>query len=152
MTTRQIMTGQWVLRSVAAVIMLQTLFFKFTAAPESVYIFSTLGMEPWGRIGIGIGELIASTLILIPATTAFGALLGAGLMSGAIFFHLTRLGIVVQNDSGQLFIYALLVFASCGILAWSLRRRIILLFVTNKTRLYDHAPRSRPKKNANPAG
>lgn len=127
------MIGFWVLRAIAAVIMLQTLLFKFTAAPESVYIFTTLGMEPWGRIGIGIGELIASILILIPATTAVGALLGVGLMSGALFFHLTKLGIVVQGDSGQLFIYALLVFTSCSILAWSFRHQIILLLRKNKT-------------------
>src|SRR6188472_2734345 len=104
----------WILRLLAAAIMLQTLFFKFTAAPESIYIFSTLGMEPWGRIGTGTMELIASVLILIPATTGIGALLGIGLMGGAIFFHLTKLGLVVQGDGGQLFIYALLVFISCA--------------------------------------
>ena len=118
----------WVLRLLAAVIMLQTLFFKFTAAPESVYIFSTLGIEPWGRIGTGIGELVASVLILVPATTAFGALLGLGLMSGAIFFHLTRLGIAVRGDSGQLFIYAVLVFVSCLVLAWFRRSQLLSLF------------------------
>jgi uncharacterized membrane protein YphA (DoxX/SURF4 family) len=123
----------WVLRVIAAVIMLQTLFFKFTAAEESVYIFSKLGIEPWGRIGTGIGELIASILILIPATTAFGALLGLGLMSGALFFHLTKLGIVVMNDSGQLFIYALLVFVSCLILAWSCRDQVFHLFQKQKS-------------------
>jgi uncharacterized membrane protein YphA (DoxX/SURF4 family) len=133
MTNQGKMIGFWILRILAALIMLQTLFFKFTAAPESVYIFTTLGMEPWGRIGIGIGELIASILILIPATTAFGALLAAGLMSGAIFFHLTKLGIVVKDDSGQLFIYALLVFISSCILAWSYRHQVILLFQKNKT-------------------
>jgi uncharacterized membrane protein YphA (DoxX/SURF4 family) len=104
--------GFWILRILAAIILLQTLFFKFTAAPESVYIFSKLGMEPWGRIGIGVLELIASILILIPVTTLFGALLGIGLMAGAIFFHLTKLGISVQNDGGQLFIYALMVLLS----------------------------------------
>ena len=78
-----------VFRLAAAVIMLQTLFFKFTAAPESVYIFSKLGMEPWGRLGIGVLELIASVLILIPGTTVFGAVLGLGLMSGALFFRRT---------------------------------------------------------------
>ncbi|MBD0367757.1 MAG: DoxX family protein [Flavisolibacter sp.] len=104
--------GLWALRILAALILLQTLFFKFTAAPESVYIFSTLGMEPWGRIGTGVLELIAGILILIPATSAFGALLAIGLMSGAIFFHLTKLGISVQGDGGQLFIYALLVLFS----------------------------------------
>jgi uncharacterized membrane protein YphA (DoxX/SURF4 family) len=104
--------GVWLLKLVAAIILLQTLFFKFTAAPESVYIFSTVGLEPWGRIGIGILELIASILILVPATTAFGALLAVGLMAGAIFFHVTKLGIVVLNDGGQLFIYAMLVLLS----------------------------------------
>lgn len=122
----------WTFRLLAAVVMLQTLFFKFTAAEESVYIFSTLGIEPWGRIGTGTGELIASILILIPPTTAFGALLGLGLMSGAIFFHLTKLGIVVQNDSGQLFIYALLVFVSCFVLAYSCRAQILNLFKKTK--------------------
>jgi len=103
----------WVLRLLAAVILLQTLYFKFSAAPESIYIFSKLGMEPWGRIGTGILELIAGILLLIPGTTVFGALLAIGLMTGAIFFHLTKLGISVQNDGGQLFIYALFVFVSC---------------------------------------
>jgi len=106
----------WVLRLIAAVIMLQTLYFKFSGAEESVYIFSALGMEPWGRIGTGVLELLASVLLLIPVTTAFGALLGVGLMSGAIFFHLTTLGIEVKNDHGLLFVYALLVFTSCLIL------------------------------------
>jgi len=108
--------GSWLLRILAALILLQTLFFKFSAAPESVYIFSTIGMEPWGRIGIGILELIASVLILIPATTLFGAVLAVGLMSGAIFFHITKLGISVMNDGGQLFIYALLVLLASIIL------------------------------------
>lgn len=112
MNSNLISIGTWALRILAAIILLQTLFFKFTAAPESVYIFSTIGMEPWGRIGIGVLELIASVLILIPATTLFGAILGVGLMAGALFFHITRLGIAVQNDGGQLFIYALIVLLS----------------------------------------
>ena len=110
--------GSWLLRILAALILLQTLFFKFSAAPESVYIFSTIGMEPWGRIGIGILELIASILILIPATTLYGAVLAVGLMAGAIFFHVTKLGISVMNDGGQLFIYALVVLlASIALIA-----------------------------------
>ena len=99
----------WVLRIVPAIILLQTLFYKFSAAPESVYIFSQIGMEPWGRIGIGIGELIASILLLIPRTTWLGALGGIGLMLGAVFFHLTQLGVVVLNDGGLLFTLALVV-------------------------------------------
>jgi uncharacterized membrane protein YphA (DoxX/SURF4 family) len=115
----------WILRLVAAIILLQTLFFKFTAAPESVYIFSTIGIEPWGRIGTGMLELIAAILILIPSTTAYGALLAISLMSGAIFFHLTRLGISVQNDRGQLFIYALLVLFSSAVLLYINRNDVL---------------------------
>ncbi len=104
----------WLARLIAAVIMLQTLYFKFMAAPESVYIFTTVGMEPWGRIGVGVMELIASVLILIPVTAWLGAALAAGLMGGALVMHLTLLGIEVQGDGGQLFIYALTV-AVCSL-------------------------------------
>lgn len=120
-------TGIWILKLIAAVIMLQTLYFKFTAAEESVYIFSQLGMEPWGRIGTGVLELIASALILYPRTTHFGAVLAMGLMGGAIFFHLTKLGIPVRGDGGQLFIYALLVFCSSASLAFIHRARLFAL-------------------------
>ncbi len=105
----------WIAAIVSAIIMLQTLYFKFSAAPESVYIFSTLGIEPWGRIGSGIGELIASVLILIPSLRWIGALLGLGIISGAIIAHITKLGIAVQGDGGYLFILAVIVFISCGI-------------------------------------
>ena len=103
----------WVFQVAAALIFFQTLFFKFTAAPESVYIFETVGMEPWGRIGSGIVELIAGVLLLWPRRAWLGSLLGLGTISGAIFFHLTSLGIEVQGDGGTLFILALVVFASC---------------------------------------
>jgi hypothetical protein len=126
----------WIFRLIAVVILLQTLYFKFTAAPESVYIFSTLGMEPWGRIGIGLLELMASLLILVPYTTAYGAILGVGLMSGALFFHFTRLGIVVQNDSGQLFIYAWVVLISCLVLFFIDRVRILTL--VNRIKHHPH--------------
>jgi uncharacterized membrane protein YphA (DoxX/SURF4 family) len=106
-------TIAWILRIVPAIILLQTLFFKFSAAPESVYIFSTLGLEPVGRIGVGVMELIASILLLIPKTTVVGAALGAVLMAGAIWGHVTKLGIVVQDDGGELFILALIVLLSC---------------------------------------
>ncbi len=112
----------WILRLVAAIILLQTLFFKFTASEESVYIFSTIGMEPWGRIGTGVMELIAAILLLIPRTTAIGALLATGLMGGALFFHFTMLGIEVKGDGGLLFIYALVVLISSLILL-SLHRK-----------------------------
>lgn len=99
----------WIARLLAAVIMLQTLFFKFTASPESVYIFTTVGMEPWGRIGVGVMELIAAILIVVPATAWLGAGLALGLMVGALGMHLTLLGIAVQGDHGYLFGLALAV-------------------------------------------
>lgn len=114
----------WILKLTAALIMLQTLFFKFTGSEESVYIFTTLGMEPWGRIGTGVFELIAAVLILWPRTTAFGALLAIGLMSGALFFHLTKLGIEIKGDGGLLFIYALIVFICSAILLFVYRGQI----------------------------
>jgi hypothetical protein len=98
---------------IAAIIMLQTLYFKFTAQPESVYIFSKLGIEPFGRIGSGVFELIASILILLPKTRIFGSILGLGIISGAILSHLFILGIEVQNDGGTLFMLALAVFVCC---------------------------------------
>jgi putative oxidoreductase len=106
----------WLLRIVAAVILLQTLYFKFTGHPESVALFSKLGVEPWGRIGTGILELIAGIFLLIPATGFIGAFLGLGLMSGAILSHLTILGIKSDNDGGQLFILAIIVWVICAIL------------------------------------
>lgn len=117
----------WILRIVPAVILLQTLFFKFTAAEESVYIFSKLGIEPWGRIGSGVGELIAAILILIPATTGIGALLALGIISGALVSHLTVLGIEVLGDGGLLFIYALIVFLSCASLVFFERDKLLFL-------------------------
>ncbi len=111
----------WILQLLVAGILLQTLYFKFTAAPESVYIFSTLGIEPWGRLGSGVAEMVAAVLLLIPATAAIGALVAVGVISGAIFFHLTKLGLVVQNDGGLLFGLALAVFAG-GLAILVLRR------------------------------
>ncbi|MEZ4959754.1 MAG: DoxX family protein [Saprospiraceae bacterium] len=100
----------WVARIAVAIILVQTLYFKFTGAPESKYIFETLGMEPWGRIGSGIMELVAALLILIPRTKALGALLALGIIAGALFSHLTVLGIEVQGDGGLLFYLAVAVF------------------------------------------
>ena len=109
----------WAARIIVAIILLQTLFFKFTGAPESIYIFEKMGMEPWGRIGSGIVELIAGILILIPNTKIYGAILSLGVISGAIISHLTKLGIEVQNDGGTLFGMAVLVFVlSLGLIIY----------------------------------
>ena len=105
--------GSWALRIVAALILLQTLYFKFTGHPESVELFTKLGVEPWGRIGTGVIELIASILLLIPATVFVGAFLGLGLMAGAIVSHLTVIGIESKGDGGQLFMLAITVMVCC---------------------------------------
>jgi uncharacterized membrane protein YphA (DoxX/SURF4 family) len=115
---------KWILRAIAAVIMLQTLYFKFTAQPESVQLFTMLGIEPWGRIGTGVAELIAAILILYPLTSWIGAGLGLGLMSGAIFFHLTILSIYFGGDA-LLFSYAVAVFVSCAILLYLDKEKVI---------------------------
>ncbi|MFB1002718.1 MAG: DoxX family protein [Bacteroidia bacterium] len=114
----------FILRLIPAVILLQTLFFKFTAAPESVYIFETLGLEPYGRIGSGIAELIAAVLLLIPKTSWAGAGLSLGVISGAIVSHLTQLGIEVQGDGGYLFFLAVIVFVFSAIVLWMHRKEI----------------------------
>ena len=109
----------WTLRLIVAVILVQTLFFKFTAAKESVYIFSTLGMEPWGRVGSGVFELVASILLLIPSTITLGAAMAMAATGSAILFHLFRLGIALTavGDHGELFALAIVVtVCSAGIL------------------------------------
>jgi hypothetical protein len=109
----------WALRLIVAVILVQTLFFKFTAAKESVYIFSTLGMEPWGRVGSGIFELVASILLLIPSTITLGAAMAMAATGSAILFHLFRLGVALTavGDHGELFALAIVVtLCSAGIL------------------------------------
>jgi apolipoprotein N-acyltransferase len=115
---------------VVAAILAQTLFFKFTGAEESVYIFSTLGAEPWGRFGTAILELVAVVLLLTPRTAAVGALLTVALMLGAVGAHLTGLGIEVLGDGGLLFALALVNLA--GAVAITLfRRRQLPVIGTN---------------------
>ncbi|MBL9194361.1 MAG: DoxX family protein [Opitutaceae bacterium] len=111
-------------RVVVAAILVQTLYFKFTGAPESIYIFTTVGQEPWGRYGSGVVEALASVLLFVPGTVAIGAALALGTMSGAIFFHLTRLGIEVQGDGGLLFSLAVVVWICSAALLWRHRRSL----------------------------
>lgn len=117
----------WICRITAAVILGQTLFFKFTGASESIYIFTRVGLEPWGRYGSGIAELIAAILLLTPRFAWAGALLALGTITGAIFSHLTVLGIVVQDDGGLLFGLAVTVFVTSTITAFIHRREIPIL-------------------------
>ncbi len=118
---------EWLLSILAAFLLLQTLFFKFSGSDESVYIFSQLGMEPWGRIGSGVLELIAGVLLLWSKYRVYGAILALGVISGALFFHLTSLGIEIMDDDGRLFYYALTVFISSLILVF-MRKKDLPLF------------------------
>lgn len=113
---------------IPAIILLQTLYFKFTAAPESVWIFSTLGAEPLGRWGSGVIELIAAVLILLPTTKVWGALLVMGSMAVAILSHVFILGIEVQGDGGTLFALACVAFVCAAIVGHMDRQRLIKLF------------------------
>lgn len=112
------------LRIIVALILIQTLRFKFTAHPDSVYIFEQVGLEPLGRIGIGIVELISGILLLIPRTVWLGATLTLGVIGGAIFMHLTDLGIEVKGDGGILFITAVVTFVLAAILLFIYRKDI----------------------------
>jgi hypothetical protein len=114
----------WVLQLIVAAILFQTLFFKFAGAEESKYIFSTLGIEPWGRIGSGVVELIAVILLLIPSTVTIGAILALGTISVAIMSHLTKLGIVVKDDGGLLFALAVVTFVASAIILFLRRNEI----------------------------
>ena len=104
----------WVLRLTVSAILLQTLYYKFTAHPDSVHIFSALVVEPWGIIGHGIVELITSVLILIPKTKMIGMVNSLGIILGAIFSHILVLGFNVSNDGGKLFTLAIIVFIASG--------------------------------------
>lgn len=114
----------WVFQVIVAVILFQTLFFKFTGAEESRYIFEKVGAEPVGRIGSGVVELIAAVLLLVPRTIPIGAIISLGVISGAIMSHLTILGIEVKGDGGLLFGLACVVFAGSAVVLWIRRASV----------------------------
>lgn len=117
----------WVARIGAAAIYLQTLYFKFSGAPESVYIFSALGAEPIGRLGSGVAELIVAILLLVPRTAALGGALSLGLISGALGAHLFVLGVEVQGDGGLLFALAAIIAVFSALIVWLHRRELPLI-------------------------
>lgn len=116
----------------AAIILLQTLFYKFTGHEDSVYIFSKLGVEPYGRIGLGVVELLTALLLVYPRTTLYGALLGIGIMLGALATHLLIIGVVVKNDGGALFTLALAVFVCCSLLLFIRKKELRSLLSKKK--------------------
>ncbi len=115
------------LRAVTSLILFQTLWFKFTAHPDSVYIFAKVDLEPYGRIGIGIIELGAGIMLLIPRTVWLGAGITVGIIGGAIFMHLTKLGIEVNGDNGSLFYLAVVTFALGTIILFAHRKEIPMI-------------------------
>ena len=119
--SRRARIASWTAQIVAAAILGQTLFFKFSGAPESVALFEKLGAEPYGRIGLGVVELIAVALLLVPRTAVLGGVLTAGLMAGAVGSHLTVLGIESNGDGGALFALAVVTLLS-GLTVTALRR------------------------------
>ena len=128
----------WILRLVPAFILMQSLFFKFSASPVSVKLFTTIGLEPFGRIGIGVAEIIVAILILVPKTTVYGAIGAVGLMIGAIYYHIaTPLGIAISledgsTDGGQLFIMAWVVLILSAINAFIHHKNLPLQLLQNK--------------------
>ncbi len=114
----------WTAQLVAAVILGQTLFFKFTGAPEAVELFTKLGAEPFGRIGLGIVELLTVLLLLVPRTAALGGLVTVGLMAGAVVSHLGPLGIEVAGDGGALFGMALVTLVAGAVVTWIRRAEL----------------------------
>ena len=115
----------WSIRIIPSLILWQTLYFKFNGAEESIYIFTTMGLEPWGRYLMGIIELIAGVALLIPRYSWIGAVLAAGIMAGAIFSHLTTLGIVVLDDGGYLFGLAITVLIFSLIVLYSEKNKML---------------------------
>jgi uncharacterized membrane protein YphA (DoxX/SURF4 family) len=115
---------QWILRIIASLIMLQTLYYKFSGSAESVYIFSQMNMEPWGRYATGMAELVASLLILYKPTTAIGSFFAVAIMSGALLSHAFVLGVEVMEDHGLLFLYALIVWVAAILLLWIEREKL----------------------------
>lgn len=123
----------WILQVAVAVLLAQTLYFKFRGEPISVHIFSQVGIEPWGRYLTGVAEAVAAILLLIPATAAFGALLALGILGGAIATHLFIIGIVLENaqgeqlDDGSLFAMALGMAVAAAVILWLRRRELPLV-------------------------
>jgi len=117
------------LQLIISIIVGQTLFFKFTGAPESLYIFSTLGVEPWGRIALGTMELVSIILLWIPRTTIYALILIVGMMSGAIASHLFVLGIEIRGDGGELFMLGLITWVSAAVLLILRREEVKVLFL-----------------------
>lgn len=128
MKNQKLIYLSWTAQIVAAIILAQTLFFKFTAAPESVAIFTKLGVEPFGRYFAGMMELITVVLLLIPRKAWIGAILGIGTMAGAIMAHLTVLGIESNGDGGYLFLLALITLICCITVAYIRKSDILARF------------------------
>ena len=127
--THKLRVVSWICCLIAAAIMIETLFFKFSGAAESKYIFQKMGTEPWMRWVQGLWELLASIGLLWPRLKWAGGILTTGAMAAAILSHITWLGFQVQNDHGLLFGMACVTF-SCGFTVLLLHRDSIPNYVS----------------------
>ncbi len=109
----------WSCRIIVSLILLQTLYFKFSAHPESVLLFTKLGVEPWGRIALGCIELVVGIGLLIPRMSLLASFGATGILSGAIVTHLAVIGIESNGDGGQLFFMALVAFIAAAVAFWT---------------------------------
>lgn len=117
----------WGCRILVSLILLQTLYFKFTAHPESVLLFTKLGVEPWGRIALGCIELLVGIGLLIPRLSLLASFGAVGILSGAILTHLAIIGIESNGDGGQLFLMAIIGFAAASVaflVQWNHRKTL----------------------------
>lgn len=112
----------WILQIVVAVLLAQASVFKLISDPDTVSLFTKLGMEPHGRIMTGIFELLACILLLIPVSSIYGALLAAGLMSGALLGHITKLGFT--GPEGELGIMAILILLASLVILFLRRAQL----------------------------
>lgn len=115
----------WICALIAAGIMMETLFFKFSGAAESRYIFSKMGTDPYMRWTQGVWELLAALGLLIPGWHWLGGILTLGDMGAAIISHMTWLGYAALGDHELLLGMALTTF-TCGFTIVVLHRHQIL--------------------------
>ena len=130
---RMAIAASWTCQIIAAAILAQTLFFKFTYAPETRLIFERLGGRP-AATAAGVMELVCAVLLLLPRMAIFGALLSLGVIAGAIGTHLFVIGIDVvdpatgRGDGGLLFGLAVAI-AALSLVILALRRQEVAAMV-----------------------
>jgi putative oxidoreductase len=104
----------WLAQLVAAAILGMAGLSKLSSAPDSVALFTRLGVEPWGRYLLGAVELLTALLLLWPKSAVVGGVLGMVLMLGAIATHLFRIGITYGGDPSLFLMATVVLLASAA--------------------------------------